>query len=153
MDVIEIRPEKAEKAERYISRGTTILAAVLIIVSFYHYINDLDVQYHVVILALIALVLKFSDFRNPKQTFGFILVDDKGLKWRGRLDTVELEWNKVESLTYYKSKIAYKFRNGMKGSLLIPWLIRRRKDEIQNALKTYCTKKDVEFINKYQSKE
>lgn len=149
MDVIEIRPEKAEKIERYISRGTTILAAVLLIVSFYEYLIGLGVQFSVVILALIVLYNRISDFRNPKQLFGYLLFDDKGLKWRGRLDTTELEWNKVESLTYYKSKIAYKFRNGMKGSLSIPWLIRSRRDEIQNALKTYCAKKDVEFSSQF----
>lgn len=147
MDSIEIRPEKAEKVDRYLNRGTTILAVILLIVSAYQYLNDLSLQYHVVLIAFIALFFGISDVRNPKPRFGYLLIDDEGIKWRGKVEPAELEWNKIESLTYRKSKVAYKFRNGMKGSLSIPWLIRWQTDEIQNTLRTYCAEKDIEFLS------
>ncbi len=146
MDAIEIKPEKAEKVDRYLNRGATILAVILLIVSAYQYLNDLSFQYHVVLIAFIALFLGISNMRSPKPRFGYLLIDDEGIKKPKVAMGRVIKWHKIESLTYHESKIEFIYRtSGITGSMKIPWLIRGRTDEILNALKTYCAKKGVEF--------
>ncbi len=146
MDSIEIRPETAETLERYIGHVATILAVALLIFSFYQYLNDLGFQFSTVLTALLVLFVGISRLRNSKPRFEYLMFDDEGIKKPGPADSTELKWDNLESLTYHKSEIAFRFRpHAMKNSISIPWLIRGRTDEIQNALKTYCAEKGVEF--------